>query len=68
MVSQIAKRIKDDFRAWSGGFPPESNAQIRVYIDYAMPNFGEQVTETEIDQVLTNWLMKGDDNHELESC
>lgn len=35
MDSQMANTIKQDFLAWSGGFPPESDDQIYVYIETA---------------------------------
>ena len=30
------QRIQRDFEEWSGGFPPESEWQITVYLDYAL--------------------------------
>jgi hypothetical protein len=33
---QSYANLKANFLEWSGGFPPESPAQVTVYIDYAM--------------------------------
>lgn len=30
------QELIEDFLQWSGGFPPESEHQITVYIDYAL--------------------------------
>ncbi len=36
MDEQMSKTIKGRFLEWSGGFAPESDYQITVYIDYAL--------------------------------
>jgi hypothetical protein len=35
VLAQAETEEKKDFRNWSGGFPPESEEQITVYLDYA---------------------------------
>ncbi len=36
-------KLRDDFEEWSGGFPPESDRQIFVFVEYAMSTeFGDQ--------------------------
>lgn len=29
-------RVRQDFEAWSGGFPPESPEQVAIYVTYAL--------------------------------
>jgi hypothetical protein len=33
----IAQAVREDFASWSGGFPPETEHEIRVYLDYTCP-------------------------------
>lgn len=33
----IEKAVRQDFETWSGGFPPATEHEIRVYLDYACP-------------------------------
>lgn len=39
MKKKLKDLIRQDFLNWSGGFPPESEDHITVYIDYASPLF-----------------------------
>ena len=32
------QRVREDFEAWSGGFPPVSEEQVEVYVEQALPN------------------------------
>jgi hypothetical protein len=32
------QRVREDFQAWSGGFPPDSEEQVEVYVEYALPS------------------------------
>jgi hypothetical protein len=45
--------VQKDFEAWSGGFPPESDDQITVYIDYALPKGNDP---EEVRAFLRNWM------------
>jgi len=47
------QELIEDFLQWSGGFPPESEHQITVYIDYALkPEFNP----TEAREALVDWM------------
>jgi hypothetical protein len=58
MDANTAKAVKEDFSKWSGGFPPESDHQITVYVDYArsIENDAEDVRE-----MLREWLCSDED-------
>jgi hypothetical protein len=58
MMNQKAKLVlKRDFRRWSGGFAPDSNDQITVYMDYAVRrDFDNEHTR----RVLQEWMVDGD--------
>ena len=46
-------KLRNDFEDWSGGFPPESDEQIFIYVDYAMAtDFEEPV----VFKVLRAWM------------
>jgi hypothetical protein len=47
-----------DFTAWSGGFPPESDHQITVYLDYALP---QDFDKEEAARFLEDWYASGED-------
>ena len=53
MDQQTAQAIQADFRAWSGGFPPESEQQIYVYVDVAAPG---DTDGQEVRDVLRAWM------------
>ena len=53
MNPSMAESIKSDFLEWSGGFPPESEDQITVYVDYADPS--GQGTE-DVRRTLRAWM------------
>jgi hypothetical protein len=52
MHDELKTTIRDDFLKWTGGFPPESDDQITVYLDYACPIAGD---ETELRSFLREW-------------
>ena len=56
--------LEDDFETWSGGFPPESDYQIIVYMDYRNP-FPD--LEQEVRKYLMDWYERGDPDFE-ENC
>jgi hypothetical protein len=53
--------LEEDFRTWSGGFPPESEDQVIVYMDYRNP-FQERVDEAR--EYLMDWCERGDPDFE----
>jgi hypothetical protein len=54
--------VKADFLNWSGGFYPESENQIIVYIDYAM---AVAVPEVDACRVLSSWMNEADHDYDL---
>lgn len=38
MTDAEQSALREDFLAWSGDSPPESEHQITVYLDYAAPS------------------------------
>jgi hypothetical protein len=55
MKIEFEKFVKKDFQEWSGGFPPELAAQIRVYLDYAMSN---DLDPSKVELLLSDWMME----------
>jgi hypothetical protein len=53
--------LEEDFETWSGGFPPEPEYQVIVYVDYANP-FPDR--EQEVRGYLTDWYERGDPDFE----
>jgi hypothetical protein len=51
--------LEEDFREWTGGFPPDSPHEITVYIDYASKFPGR---DEEVRRYLNAWQMRGDDD------
>lgn len=58
MTEPKLNELKQHFRAWSGGFPPESECQITVYIEYAMQNGFDA---DDVREALREW-MNGDND------
>lgn len=54
MDEETAKaKLRSDFEDWSGGFPPESDQQIYVYVTHALSSdFDEQFAL----KVLRKWM------------
>ncbi len=46
-------KLREDFLDWSGGFPPESEQQIDVYVEHRSP---VDMDNAEVTQILTDWL------------
>lgn len=61
MKPATAKAIKKHFRSWSGGFPPESDYQIYVYIDAARLE-NNNVSDDELREMLREWMCNPDSN------
>lgn len=57
MDEQTIKAIREDFFTWSGGFPPESDAQVTVYIDYAS---SKDWDDNEVRAMLRDWMQEPD--------
>jgi len=55
MDKQAAEAIKADFLEWSGGFPPESEEQVFIYVQYAAPS---DVDEEELLALLRTWMQE----------
>jgi hypothetical protein len=46
--------IRDDFLTWSGGFPPDSEQQIFIYMEYVYGDDAEDADE--VREMLRNWM------------
>ncbi len=53
MTNEQIEELKRHFFVWSGGFEPESEDQIIVYVDYARVS---QLERDEVYDVLVEWL------------
>ncbi len=49
--------IREDFLVWSGGFPPESDAQITVFVETAIPADADPDV---VRQILAAWMNEPD--------
>jgi hypothetical protein len=45
--------IKEDFLAWSGGFPPDSEDQIFLYVEFASP---QSIDQRDARAFLLDWM------------
>ncbi len=59
MNEQTANTIKAEFLEWSGGFTPESDYQITVYIDYALSVENDPEPARKL---LREWMCRNDCN------
>ena len=57
MDARTASEIERHFLTWSGGFPPESDYQIYVYIDAAKP---VDIADAELWDLLRTWMNEDD--------
>ena len=53
MDPDFTKAIKTDFETWSGGFSPDSEEQIFVYVETARPSDSDEAAVLEI---LRTWM------------
>lgn len=53
MNRQMAEEIKQDFLDWSGGFRPESERQIWVYVETSKD---VNVDDEELINLLRDWM------------
>jgi hypothetical protein len=49
----LSKAKRADFETWSGGFPPESDEQIFLYIEMARPI---ETVEVDVAEILRTWM------------
>ena len=57
MDQGINAAIRSDFEDWSGGFPPESEQQIFVYVTTASSN---EWDDNLVLEILRAWMTKGE--------
>jgi hypothetical protein len=57
MTSEQIEAVKRHFLVWSGGFEPESEHQIIVYVDYARDS---ELDRDEVYDVLMEWIQDDD--------
>ena len=55
MDAITANSVKEDFLAWSGGSPPDSDQEIFVYVEYARPRGTDAI---EVSHMLTEWMQQ----------
>jgi hypothetical protein len=53
MTNEQVKELKRHFLIWSGGFEPESEYQIIVYVDYARDS---RLDSEEVRELLEDWM------------
>ncbi len=53
MDQKLEQAIRNDFSVWSGGFPPESEQQVWVYVETARAADTDAVTVT---RLLLDWI------------
>ena len=53
MTHEQIERVKRHFLEWSGGFEPDSEHQITVYVDYARD---ARLDREEVRQLLEDWM------------
>jgi hypothetical protein len=56
MDTRTANEVKEDFLTWSGGFPPDLEQQIFVYIEYAYGTKADDVDE--VRKMLRDWMQE----------
>ncbi len=50
--------IRNDFSDWSGGFPPDSEQQVFIYMEYAYD--GDADDADDVRTMLRNWMESGE--------
>ena len=53
ITKQQIESLKRDFLEWSGGFEPDSEHQITVYVDYARDS---RLDRAEVRELLEDWM------------
>ncbi|MBI1367560.1 MAG: hypothetical protein GC162_02785 [Planctomycetes bacterium] len=62
MTKRELKALKKHYREWSGGFSPESDHAITVYLDYAV---SVELDRDEAEAALWEWLEADDPDSDL---
>ncbi len=60
MDAHTTNSFKEDFQAWSGGFPPDSEQQIFIYMEYA---YGTEADADEVREMLRKWMQEDQIDH-----
>jgi hypothetical protein len=60
MDTMSAKTIKENFLIWSGGFPPDSEQQIFIYMEYVHGTNADDADE--VRDMLRDWMDNNDDD------
>jgi hypothetical protein len=60
MDTMTPDTVKKDFLNWSGGFPPDSEQQIFIYMEYAYGAGRDH--EDEVREILRYWMLNNDDD------
>jgi hypothetical protein len=60
MDTKTANTVKENFLAWSGGFPPDSEQQIFIYMEYA---YGTEADADDVREMLRNWMQEDQFDH-----
>jgi hypothetical protein len=58
---KTAEQVKDDFLCWSGGFTPESERDIEIFVKYARD---ERTDSAEVAELLRKWMKEQLDSGE----
>jgi hypothetical protein len=56
MTPEQIEQLKRDFLEWSGGFEPETEHQIIVYVDYARDS---RLDREDVRHILEDWMCAG---------
>jgi hypothetical protein len=55
MTTNKWPELEEHFESWTGGFPPSSNEEITVYVDYASKFPGK---DDEVREYLEDWMSR----------
>lgn len=55
-MDSLEEMIRRDYQAWSGGFPPETQDQIFLYLEYAASTDAPQ---EKVREILYEWVVQG---------
>ncbi|MCC6127331.1 MAG: hypothetical protein IT426_20405 [Pirellulales bacterium] len=59
MDAKATQTVRKDFLAWTGGFPPDSEMQIFVYMEYA--HGADRPDADDVREMLRDWMNSGED-------
>lgn len=63
MENETFQAIKQDFMDWSGGFPPDSDHEMSVYIETASPSGSNDM---DLWALLRRWMNEDDRGKALQ--